>query len=285
MLNARRPTLLGDARPVRLPDALGLGAVYRITQGPGLDAARSPNGIIGSADIAAKPTLLVGFTTPRSAILDPSEWLAARVLVHEAFHIHQSGWKPYPTPQPKPMEYPRDAENAALALLEDAVLSVPPSRPLPTAVSTLRTYLAIRAARRLRLPEADRYDRFYQYFEGTARFVEDRYVRMSGHQIADRTEDLTDGFVLLDWLARRRGYSVGASCGELLDSVVGPKWRTRIPEGEAQADIAASILGVPDAAYRERLIAEAKATFDYPKLLAMVQRADLPSVEGPPTGR
>ena len=280
-LNAPRPQLVGDAQSVDLPSGLGLGAVYRITRGPGMDASRTPNGIVGSADIAGEPTLLAGYTTPQSRVVDPSEWLAARVIVHEAFHIHQATWDAGTTGQPKPIEYPRDIENAALALLEDAVLAVSPGQPPATAATTLRTFLAIRAARQDKLPEIGWRERFYQRIEGTARFVEERYVRLGGHQIDRPAEEFVTGFDLLDWLGRRRGYSVGASCGELLESAVGSSWRSCVPHAQGPADVAATALGVPDGDHRDRLIVKAKQTFDYRKLLDVVERVDLPNATLP----
>lgn len=286
VLNARRPTLLGDAQPVNLPGALGLGAVHRITRGAGMDAAQSPNGTVGSADIAGVPTLIIGFGTSDiiRGLLDFSTWLAARVLVHEAFHGYQhhgtSTWEDYPLPAgqlPLERDYPRDAENAALALVEDAVLKLRPGQPARTAAKALRTYLAIRATRQDRLPEVVWRDGLYQQIEGTARFAEDRYVRLSGHLPLDRSTDLTTGPALLTWIGRRRGYPVGASCGELLESVAGPWWRTQMPRGTTPGDVAAMVLGVPTAAHRDRLVAEAKEAFDYAKLLDMVRRADLPN--------
>ncbi|MGW3958023.1 hypothetical protein ACWEKM_45855 [Streptomyces sp. NPDC004752] len=278
VLNSRQPTSTGDAQPVNLPGALGLGAVYRITRGAGMDAAKSPSGTVSSADIAGVPTLLIGFTTSQPGMLVFSEWLATRVMVHEAFHQYQSTWKPFPGPaeQPNPTDYPRDTENAALALLEDAVLNWPPDQPPLTAAKALRTYLAIRATRQDRLPEVAWRDGFYQRGEGTARFAEDRYVRLSGQQLADRSRDLTTGPALLVWLGRTRGYPVGASCGELLESVDGPRWRTRMSQGDCPADVAARVIGVPTADHRDRLVAEAKEALDYAKLLDMVRRADLP---------
>lgn len=286
VLNAPRPAQLGDAQLVDLPDALGLGAVHRITRGAGMDAGQSPSGTVGSADISGVPTLLIGFGTSDTfpGLLDFGIWFAARVLVHEAFHAYQDqdGWKGYPLPagqttQPAEKEYPRDAENAALALVEDAVLNLPPGQPAPTAAKALRTYLAIRATRQDRLPEVAWRDGFYQHGEGTTRFIEDRYVRVSGQQLADRSVDLTTGRALLGWVGRRRGYPVGASCGELLESVVGPWWRAQAPQAKAPADVAAAVLGVPTADHRDRLVAEAKEAFDYAKLLDMVLRADLPN--------
>ncbi|MET1073254.1 MAG: hypothetical protein ABWY11_11465 [Umezawaea sp.] len=283
VLNARRPALLGDAQPVDLPAALGLGAVHRITRGPGMDAAVSPNGTVGSGDIAGVPTLFIGFGTSDvfHGLLDFRTWFAARVLVHEAFHAHGATWATYPLPegqtaQPSPADYPRDVENAALALVEDAVLKLSLDRPAPAAARTLRTYLAIRAVRQDRLPEVAWREGLYQSGEGTARFVEDRYVRLSGHRLADRSTDLTTGPLLLGWIGRRRGYPVGASCGELLESVVGPWWRTRMPLGKSPGDVAAEVLGVPTGDDRDRLVAEAKQAFDYGHLLDVVRRADLP---------
>jgi hypothetical protein len=283
VVNARQPTSVGDAQRVDLPDALGLGAVHRITRGAGMDAALSPNGTVGTGDIAGVPTLIIGFGTSDviQGLLDFGTWFAARVLVHEAFHAYGSTWSEYPLPdgqttQPFPADYPRDAENAALALVEDAVLKLSLDQPALTAAKKLRTYLAIRAVRQDRLPEVAWREGFYQSREGTARFVEDRYVRLSGHQLADRSVDLTTGPLLLTWLGRRRGYPVGASCGELLESVVGPWWRTRMPLAKTPGDVAATVLGVPTGDHRDRLVAEAKEAFDYATLLDVVRRADLP---------
>ncbi|MCS7477137.1 hypothetical protein ACFFQW_44180 [Umezawaea endophytica] len=282
VVNARRPASLGDAQPVDLPGALRLGAVHRITRGAGMDAALSPNGTVGTADIAGVPTLIIGFGTSDviRGLLDFGTWFAARVLVHEAFHAHGATWAEYPLPdgqgQPFPADYPRDAENAALALLEDAVLGLPLDQPAPAAAEKLRTYLAIRAVREDRLPEIAWREGPYQSREGTARFVEDRYVRLSGHRLADRSADLSTGPELLGWIGRRRGYPVGAACGELLEAVVGPRWRTWMPLGKTPGDVAAAVLGLPTGGRRDRLVAEAKETHDYPRLLDLVRRADLP---------
>jgi hypothetical protein len=283
VLNASNPVATGDAQLLPLPAELGLPPVYRITRGPGMDAAKAPNGTVGSADVAGERTSIIGFSTPASWILDPSTWLFGRVMVHESFHAYQSTWKvDGDGDQSWPEDYPRDVENAALALLEDAVLELPPGQCPSTARQALDTYLAIRAARQDALPEVGSHENFYHQMEGLARFAEDRYVRLGGHRIADRSKDLTTGPKLLQWIGRTRGYSAGAGCGELLESVVGPRWRSQAPQGKAPADIAAAILGAPTGTRRDQLIADAKKRFDYAKLRAMVEAADLPNADTRP---
>lgn len=281
VLNSRDPAQVGDAQKVDLPQALCLPPVHRITRGPGIEAAQEPGGTVGARDVAGERTLLVGFSTTVGWVLDPSTWLFGRVAVHEAFHAHQAGWTSGDGVQYLPNDYPRDIENAALALLEDAVLTLPPRQRPSTARRALRTYLAIRAARHDRLPETRKREHMYHHLEGTARFVEERYVRLGGHGPLDRSLDLTVGKQLLVWIARSRGYRAGADCGELLESAAGPGWRLRVPHDKAPADVAAEVLGVPAGAERDQLIAKAKADFDYPRLLGMVERADLPSAGYP----
>ncbi|TWP53774.1 hypothetical protein FKR81_03190 [Lentzea tibetensis] len=276
VLNSRDPAKVGDAQPVDLPRALCLPRVHRITRGPGVEAAQDPGGTVGAREVAGELTWLVGFSTAVGWVLDPSTWLFGRIAVHEAFHVHQAGWDHGDGVQYWPNDYPRDVENAALALLEDAVLTLPPGQRPSTARTALLTYLAIRATRHDRLPETRKREHMYHLIEGTARFVEERYVRLGGHGPLDRSLDLTVGKLLLVWIARSRGYRAGADCAELLDSAAGPGWRLRAPQGKAPADVAGEVLGVPGGEERDRLVAKAKADFDYAKLLAKVERADLP---------
>ncbi|MEA2057913.1 MAG: hypothetical protein U9O63_04280 [Actinomycetota bacterium] len=263
---------LPGATKVQLDEKLGLGDVYRID--PPENIADLPDSMPFDfgVDVGGTSSMLL-FLTEDDPFLSPATWDFARFVVHETFHRYQlidAGWnEDFPDSTP----YPRDAENAALALLEDRVLAATVDADDTDEIRRrLRQFLAIRQARAEAF-EFGNLEPVQEVVEGTARYVENRYAEVNGRPGRWVTEVPE---VALDWLEFGRFYDTGAQLGRALDRL-GVDWKNHAAEGTALVEI---VLDTVEASDSGALLEDAKVEFDYAAILAKAIAADLENAQG-----
>jgi hypothetical protein len=248
-------------------------------------------------------TVAVGFQEPFPEPLDDIELKMFGYIVHEAFHQYQDGafgeieWareQLYPTD---------DAENAALAylemaLLKEAILAGSEGDP-ERAKSATSQFVAVRA---LRWGRGDEYLPVYEggmeVREGTARYVELRCLDLArqldyvsavpgpppltvalaagalpGSLLEDLARSMADDAVPVEDMPRNRIYPVACAQGYLLD-FFGVDCKA-LAEQETPdfryARLLADRLGLTEEDY-PALADEAKAAHDYTSLVAAARR-------------
>ncbi len=268
---------LPGAVRVELDESLGLGEVYSIDAPDKVASLADWIPFEFNADIGGTSSMLF-FIPENDPFLSPQTWDFARFVVHEAFHRHQlidSGWSTEP---PDGNEYPRDAHNAALALLEDRVLVATDNA---TDDDEIRRRLAqFLAIRRYRTEQFDlgNLETVQELAEGTARYVENRYAELNGRPRHPTTG--VGAMVSLDWLAFGRFYDSGARLGHALEHL-GADWKNAVAEGIPLTNLAYEEISDTNLAETNlaEQIKEAKAEFGYTDILTEVEAADLRNAE------
>ncbi len=224
------------------------------------------------------------------------------LLLHEAFHVYQDSLAPEKGADERDVaRYPLlDARNNALVALEAellraAVRAENPARRRERAGQ----FVAVRKLRRSYLDSAAiAYEDLNEFSEGTARYVELRFLRLAervtpvpemylrtgfsgykevaGRLLSERLDDLVKVASFSDdrfgnrfgaGPMRYRLYETGAAQALLLDEIA-PDWKQRIfAPGVYLTDLLAAALPAP-AARRDSLVAQARAEFGYDSVLA-----------------
>lgn len=192
----------------------------------------------------------------------PSPYEELQAILHEAFHVHQAKMAPKKHANEATVAtYPLlDPTNNALYALEGKLLKDALLGPdAETRRQALQQFVAVRVQRQARLkPDCVRYEKLNEYVEGTAKYVEYKFLRAGedieplkemfsragfkgfkgvlGPKLRERIEDMvrTAG-VTDDRMGNRFGsgplrirlYELGACQALLLDDVL-PAWKERI---------------------------------------------------------
>ncbi len=263
---------LPGATKLPLDDSLGVGDVYRIDPPASVTDLAVSVPFDFEADIGGTSSMLF-FLLEDDPFLSTASWDFARLIVHETFHRYQlidARWAQTP---PDRTNYPRDAENAALALLEDRVLSAMiDADETAEILLRLRQFLSIRRARTEAF-ELGNLAMVQELAEGTARYVENRYDEVNGRP--GRWDTAPDEELSLDWLTFGRFYDTGSQMAWALDHL-GVNWKDPVAQGTALTAIALDRTGDRGAA---GLIEDAKVEFGYDHLVESAEAADLKNPE------
>lgn len=165
---------------------------------------------------------------PAGPEADPAAY--ARLLLHEAFHVHHFTQlsQALPSPGMATMQtmgrYPEnDAVNNALAVVENRLLS----DALTGDDEPVLDFLAVRLLRHQRLSEELRaYEQLCEYSEGLAHYIEAH----AGLPLADLAARLREASLGGKWAAWQRFYYSGAAQALLLDRLL-PGWQERLMQG------------------------------------------------------
>ncbi len=166
---------------------------------------------------------------PAQPITSPERF--ARLLLHEAFHVHQQrDLTAVAQPEMAVMAlYPEaDPGNNAMAIVENQELIA----ALRQEEGAVERFLAMRQHRQRRLERGGlgsvpAYEQAVEYMEGTATYVECR----AGHPVDDLLAELAEANLGGKGAAYRRFYWTGAAQALVLDQRL-PGWRERLRDGQ-----------------------------------------------------
>jgi hypothetical protein len=270
---------------------LATPALLRLGDTPGLVGQLEFDLPVGTARVVAVP---LADNLPEQTLARAKSLFA--FVIHEAFHEFQR--TAFSTADgPSEERYPiLDTENAARAalemhILEDAVRAVA-RRDLAGARRFTRLFLAQRRFRwEHAAPVVREYERAKEMTEGTAKYVETRFVAIAAdlcrtgtvidtdvcpsfesvtvqsYLQSDFESRLTHGALRPADVPRNRIYPTGAAMGVLLD-FFGVDWKhqaARLPEDSTWADLLASSIPVPVAGLAS-LREEGDRRYDLPRL-------------------
>ncbi|MBT8241061.1 MAG: hypothetical protein KJN63_07525 [Acidimicrobiia bacterium] len=270
---------LPGAEKVELDDSLGLDDVYRIDPPDNIAKLPASQPFDFDADVGGTSSMLF-FLDEGDPFLSPSTWDFARFVVHETFHRYQLVDARWDEDFPDRKDYPRDAENAALATLEDRVLAAMVEAGDSDEIQRrLDQFLAIRQARNEAL-DLGNLEPAQELGEGAARYVENRYAELHGRPGRWVTEGPEQAALTLDWLEFGRFYDTGAQLGWALDQL-GIAWKDAATNGTSPVDVARA---VSEPSNPTALIEEAKSEFDYDQLLVKAVAADLENADSTAPG-
>ncbi|MFE6692334.1 hypothetical protein ACFVFQ_38700 [Streptomyces sp. NPDC057743] len=266
-----------------LPKELGF-EVYRTVDEGVLEKIKSngPFGFEWHEDGTTGPWLL-SYGTGHS-VTDPDTWIASRIHVHELFHSHQAVFKNL-REHMEQGKYPRGPVEAhALSLVQDELLAKADTGQID-ARDALTKWAALQEKRFALNPKLKDFDQTEEILEGSARYVEDEFVKAAGQTHNHATKPDSDKPIdLFWWLAGNRHYQYGAAAGRLLDKVTRSQdWRAEMENGKSFFDIARAELFKDtsiDVCVRTAMIA-AQREYDLESKKAMIERADLPSLDIP----
>jgi WD40 repeat protein len=187
------------------------------------------------------------------------------------------------------MDFPLTAENLALALLEQRILLAGRDASADQVRELLRLFLAVRAERLARHPAARMLDNLlfrypagrspevsHHWGDSTIAYVERRFAALAEvsevislwknpPELPDARACIT--YNLFTW---DRFFATGDAVGLLMDRA-GIAWRPAATQGQSLYAILTANLSPGDAEPAD-LLAQAQRCFDYPSLLAQVQR-------------
>ena len=249
-----------------------------------------------SVDLGGIPTACIGYSTAASESEGPSLRFIALVY-HEAFHAYQSkaGKPGKGAVEATLMRYPDlNAENLALAQLEQMVLFQIVRFEEPPDPERVKGFLAVRQARLKSIgPEALKADRGIEYQEGIPTYLEVRLLEEARKAAASSpglgAEDpyalgfsvgpeLRTGDYFLRLLRfssdastiRNRAYATGMAQALLLDRLA-VDWKTAVLTSDKYLDeILAEAVPLPAGAAATSLAAM-KKEFRYDEILRLVQ--------------
>jgi hypothetical protein len=239
-------------------------------------------------------TFVFSYVGDPGVTADPRSSDFLTYLVHEGFHRYQfydGGWTRYPDWVTELESYPIVRGNVSLALLEERILVAGLRAASPAEVEiACRQFFAVRVARR-RLPEVvvdgiqfvDQSDHALEHYEGTARYVQDRFLEAAGlatHELtvaqlaaeldATFTRDLMVPpaagevrFHFESW----RFYRTGAALGLLLDEL-DVDWKSAARHGRSQFQVLETMYSNLTETELATLVADAKQAHEFDGIIA-----------------
>ena len=290
-INYPSPGALGDATALNVGDAPFMSLSRVVDAAPDfaaefeaiqhLDLSADLDGVDSFAIVADKD------------FLDPTTFDWAAIFIHEMFHRHQLfstfddhwGHQDFEG-------YPFDADNLALATLEDRALKDALAAGDGAALETAAQRFAAVRVERSRSYYRLSHDNHQERIEGTARYLEHRFAgddaRFS-HHAGNYGNDLeTDIDAIMrtgevkSYYSFLRLYDSGAAILRILELLGVEGFDQAIHDGKAPAELLIQHLGISRADV-ERLIADARAAYDPAgELLPAARRAAAAATrEGP----
>lgn len=269
-INYPLPGSLGDATALNVGDApfRSLSHIVNIEPDFAAQFEAIPNFEL-SADLAGVDSFVI---VADSGPFDPTTFSWAATFIHEMFHRHQLFSPFYDHSGHQDFEdYPFDADNLALATLEDRALKAALTAIDDAALETAsRRFAAIRVER-LRADYRVSHDNHQERIEGTARYLEYRFAgddtRFPHHDgnygadlrvdadVAMRTGQIKPHYALY------RFYDSGATILRILELLGVEGFDQAIHDGKAPAELLIEYLGVSRADVN-RLVADARKSYD-----------------------
>ena len=242
-------------------------------------------------DYAERDAFLVVYSSndePDFAVTTPF-WV--NFLVHEAFHRYQDDgqWQWPSSMTQDTTNYPLDAENAALTMVEDRALAQALRSTGDARQSAIEDFVRVRNERLSRWEIIEHLDESQEKLEGCARYIEIPIDSLSGQDGADllrfQVEESATPEYLMDsagfYLSADRYYLSGAAIGLLLDDQM-PDWKARVPDSaNTPASLLRELLTLePDAMQ----LAQVLERYNHSQALSQAENFDYTPRELPPPG-
>ena len=269
-INYPSPRALGDATALNAGDAPFRSLSRIVNVEPEYAAEfKAIQFLELSADLAGADSFAIAAD---GDTFDPTNPRWASTFIHEMFHRHQlystfaDGWGHQDFEG-----YPFDADNLALATLEDRALKDALAAGDGAALETAAQRFAAVRVGRSRSYYRLSHDNHQERIEGTARYLEhrfaggdDRFSHHSGNYGADIQTDI-DAVIrtgeIKSHYSLYRFYGSGAAILRILELLGAEGFDQAIHDGKAPAELLIQHLGISRADV-ERLIADARAAYD-----------------------